>query len=134
MLSADKILNELQEAIMSGDKERADKLRRKLLLADRDESIDEAFIEALKGKTIYRSIRKISEDKENDMSYIKCSKVVSSLITHMLIESERTGNSVKDYPIQELYIILGKFVNEDGGAVNEFREFIQERYQQFLLC
>ena len=120
---------ELQEAISRQDSEAIERIQRKILLGNRDESIDENFIASIKGKTIHKNIARIIDGKEfTDSEY---AKIISSLITHTIIESEQTGRKLDDYPIKELYILLGNFINEGNGAY-ECKRFIQERYSQFL--
>lgn len=123
------LFKDLQEAISRQDPEAIERIQRKILLGNRDESIDENFIISLKGKTIHKNLARIVEGREfTDSEY---AKIISSLITHTIIESEQTGRSLDDYPIKELYILLGNFINEGNGA-NECKRFIQERYSQFL--
>ncbi len=123
------LFKDLQDAISRQDSEAIERIQRKILLGNRDESIDENFIISLKGKTIHKNIARIVEGREfTDSEY---AKIISSLITHTIIESEQTGRSLDDYPIKELYILLGNFINEGNGA-NECKRFIQERYSQFL--
>ena len=123
------LFKDLQDAISRQDSEAIERIQSKILLGNRDESIDENFIISLKGKTIHKNIARIVEGREfTDSEY---AKIISSLITHTIIESEQTGRSLDDYPIKELYILLGNFMNEGNGA-NECKRFIQERYSQFL--
>ncbi len=126
------LFEELQEAIVSGNQKEVEKIQRKILLAGRDESIDEDFVNSIKGKTLYKSISRIANN-EKEFTEMEYMKIVSSLITHNIIESEKTGKSMQDYPIKELYVLLGSFVNNgNGDAVNECKRFICERYSQFL--
>ena len=126
------LFDELQKAISEGNKEEIERVQRKILLAGRDESIDEDFINSIKGKTLHKNISRIALD-EKDFTNEEYMKIISSLITHNIIESEKTGKSLQDYPIKELYVILGNFINEgNGDAVNECKRFVKERYTQFL--
>ena len=126
------ILDELTEAMSNGDTERVQVLQRKLLLVGRNESLDEEFISNIKDKTLGKNLKRILKGSK-DFSKGDCIKIVSSLITHNVIESENTGNKLNDYPINELYVLLGSLINgESGDAINECREFIDERYARFL--
>jgi hypothetical protein len=121
---------ELQKAISDGNHEEVERIQRRILLGNRDESIDENFIKSIKGKTLGKNVSRIIDGKEfSDNDYMK---IVSSLITHNIIESEQTGRPLKDYPIHELYVILGNFVNGGDGAVDECCRFVTERYSRFL--
>jgi hypothetical protein len=126
------LIDELHEAVNSGDEAEIERVQRKILLGWRDETLDENFISSIKGKTICRNIYRIANNEDN-MSNADYMKMISSLITHNIIESEKTGKPLDDYPIKELYVLLGNFINEGSGdAVNECKRFIQERYSQFL--
>ena len=126
------LFDELQRAISEGNRNEIERIQRKILLAGRDESIDEDFINSIKGKTLHKNISRIAFD-DRSFTNEEYMKIVSSLITHNIIESEKTGRSLQDYPIKELYVILGNFINEgNGDAVNECKRFIKERYVQFL--
>lgn len=127
-----ELFEELQKAISNGDNAEVERIQRKILLEDRDDSIDEGFINSIKGKTLCKNIYRIASG-ERDFTNEEYMKIVSSLITHNIIESEQTGKSMQDYPIKELYVILGKFINEgNGDAADECKRFIQERYVKFL--
>ena len=70
-----------------------------------------------------------SDDFDNYSSMKAC----SSLLTHNIIEAQITNRSIDDYPVKELYVILGKFINdgfEEGK--NEFKKFVTERYKKFI--
>lgn len=126
------LFDDLQKAVNSGDVQEVERIKKKILLAGRDEKIDEEFIQSIKGKTICKNLSRIASD-EREFSNEDYMKIVSSLITHNIIESEQRGNSLSDYPIKELYVLLGKFINNgNGDAIDECKRFIQERYVQFL--
>lgn len=124
------LFEELQNAINKGDYDEAERVKKRILLESRDTSIDERFIESIKGKTLSKNLSRIIEGKEfTNNEYMK---IVSSLITHSIIESEQTGRSLEDYPIHEMYIILGNFINNGKDAVDECKRFIKERYGNLL--
>lgn len=124
------IFTELQRAYDSGDLKEVERIQRKILLAGRDESIDENFIASIKGKTLSKSVQRILDNREYTES--EYAKIVSSLITHNIIESEKTGRGFDDYPIRELYILLGNIINGEDGAIDECKKFVKERYGRFL--
>lgn len=129
------LLEELSKAIESGNQEEIDRVKRKLLLADRDLSIDEDFIESIRGKTLYKNIVK-SVNEDNTMDYLDYAKMVSSILTHCIIESQVRDRSVDDYPIKELYVILGSFINNkdsEDESIAKCKDFINERYLQFFI-
>ena len=120
---------ELQDAIHRQDFEAVEEIKRKILSGSRDDSIDENFMSSLKGKTLNKNISRIVEGRE--FTEAEYAKIISSLITHTIIESEQTGRSLDDYPIKEMYILLGNFINEGHGA-NECKRFIKERYSKYV--
>lgn len=127
------LFEELEKAINKGDKDAIAQIQRKILLGGRDTTIDENFIGSIKGKTLYKNIvRSISEGTEFET--VDYAKLVSSLITHYLIESQTSGRPTQDFPIQELYVILGGFVNEADKekAIQDAKDFIKDRYGEFL--
>lgn len=98
-------------------------------MSGRDISIDIDFINSIKGKTLYKTMLK-SVKHDNNMTFLDYEKMVSSLITHCLIEVQVKNRDVNDYPVRELYVLLGKFVNDEKKdmAVDDCKSFIQDRY------
>lgn len=126
------LFDELQRAINEGNIDEIERIQKKIVLCGRDESIDEGLVNSIRGKTLFKNVSRIANG-EREFTNEEYMKIVSSLITHNIIESEMTGKSLQDYPIKELYVILGKLINDgNGDAVNECKRFIQERYVQFL--
>ena len=125
------LFEQLNEAISKGNIDEIDNIQRKILSSGRDLSIDESFINNIKGKTLYRTLVK-SINENSEMSKPDYMKLVTSLLTHNIIESCVTGKDMKNYPIKELYIILGNFISEKEEAVDEYKRFIQDRYSQFI--
>lgn len=124
------LFEELQKAINVGDYDEVERIKRRILLENRDTSIDERFIASIKGKTLAKNLSRIVEGREfTNNEYMK---IISSLITHSIIESEQTGRGLSDYPIHEMYIILGNFINNGKDAVDECKRFITERYGNLL--
>ena len=128
MIAMEDIFSELQDAISSGDKSRIEMLRRKMLSGGRNIAIDVQFLEAIKGKTLYKNMLRAMSD-ESELSVLDYAKLVSSLITHCFIECQQTNLEFDDYPIRELYIILGEFVNgSESIAISKVKSFLEERY------
>lgn len=128
----DSYLDELNEAIKSGNQEEIDRIKRKILLADRDESIDKNFIEEIKGKTLYKTlVRFLSGDERDNYN---CAKMITSFITHCIIEAQIKGNDLKVYPLSELYVVLGEFVSNPNSETfkSKCRDILYDRYSQFL--
>ena len=133
------ILRELERAVRENDPEKIERLRRRLLLDDRDESVDKDFVDSIRGngsrnKTLYVNLRKaLNQNIKED--WIWYAKLVSSLITHILIESQVRDRDIRDYPIVELYSLLGDFIlnKEDRDTtIGKCRDFINTRYFSFV--
>ena len=78
------LFNELSEAVRSGNVEEIEKLKRKILLVGRDESLDKNFINSIKGKTLYKNLNRFIHNQ--DIDNYECAKMITSLITHLIIE------------------------------------------------
>ena len=124
--------DELSEAIRSGNKEEIERVKRKILLASRDESIDMDFIEEIKGKTLYKNLVKFLGGEEFD-NY-SCAKMITSLITHFIIEAQLKGNKLINYPLSDLYIVLGDFISnpESEKFKDSCKNVLYDRYSGFL--
>lgn len=126
-----ELFEELKRAVNDGDLDRAQEIRNKILLGGRDKSIDKNFLDTIKEKTLGKNLLKILLDDVDGRDTLWFTKTLSSLITHMLIECER-GINKSDIGLHEAYIILGKFINDNGEAEYEFKKFIDERYSEFF--
>ena len=125
---------EFQKAIESGDEIAIDRARRRLFLSDRDEFLDREFIDSVKGKTLGKNIARILSDS-NNFDVIDYAKIVSSMITHCFIEAQVKGNPISDYPIKELYVILGGFINsgsDEQTAISACKDFVADRFGSIL--
>lgn len=125
------LFDELQKAILDGDMDLVADLRRRIMQGDRDESLDNNMIQAIIKKEPGRVIRSIINS--DDLDEISCFKACSSLLTHNIIEAQINNRSIDDYPINELYIILGTFINDglDRGK-DDFKKFVTKRYKRFI--
>lgn len=125
------LFDELQKAILDGDMDLVADLRRRIMQGERDESLDRNMIQAIIKKEPGRVIRSIINS--DDLDEISCFKACSSLLTHNIIEAQINNRSIDDYPINELYIILGTFINDglDRGK-DDFKKFVTKRYKRFI--
>lgn len=131
MSDAHKLIEELSKAIQDGDVVRIKEIKRKILMGDRDTSIDENFMSSISGKTLYRNVKKVINE-DSSLSKYDYAKIMSSLITHSIIESEISGKTYSDYGINDMYLVLGKLISEEEGAIGEARSFILSRYGEFI--
>ena len=98
---------------------------------ERDESLDKNMIQAIIKKEPGRVIRSIINS--DDLDEISCFKACSSLLTHNIIEAQINNRSIDEYPINELYIILGTFINDGlGRGKDDFKKFVTKRYKRFI--
>lgn len=125
------LFDALQDAITQGDLVGAQRIQAKILRGSRDTSLDENLLDSIKGKVLYKSILKIISDTP-DLSISWYIKVISSLLTHNVIESEVTKNSLNSYPIKELYVVLGNLISSKEGAVDDAKVFIKDRYGELI--
>nr|DAK11650.1 MAG TPA: hypothetical protein [Caudoviricetes sp.] len=125
------LFDELQKAILDGDMDLVTDLRRRIMQGERDESLDKNMIQAIIKKEPGRVIRSIINS--DDLDEISCFKACSSLLTHNIIEAQINNRDINDYPINELYIILGTFINDglDRGK-DDFKKFVTKRYKRFI--
>ncbi len=125
------LFDELQKAILDGDMDLVADLRRRIMQGERDESLDRNMIQAIINKEPGRVIRSIINS--DDLDAISCFKACSSLLTHNIIEAQINNRSIDDYPINDLYIILGTFINDglDRGK-DDFKKFVTKRYKRFI--
>lgn len=125
------LFDDLQKAILDGDMDLVADLRRRIMQGERDESLDKNMIQAIIKKEPGRVIRSIINS--DDLDEISCFKACSSLLTHNIIEAQINNRSIDDYPINELYIILGTFINDglDRGK-DDFKKFVTKRYKRFI--
>lgn len=126
------LFEKLNEAVASGNQEEIDRIKREILLGGRDTSIDENFMKSIEGKALYKNVRSLIKEGVEKSKY-DYAKIVSSLITHAIIESEKSGKSYNDYGINEMYVVLGKLISGDEDAINETKNFISSRYSEFIL-
>ena len=125
------LFDDLQKAILDGDMDLVADLRRRIMQGERDESLDKNMIQAIIKKEPGRVIRSIINS--DDLDAISCFKACSSLLTHNIIEAQINNRSIDDYPINDLYIILGTFINDglDRGK-DDFKKFVTKRYKRFI--
>lgn len=125
------LFDDLQKAILDGDMDLVTDLRRRIMQGERDESLDKNMIQAIIKKEPGRVIRSIINS--DDLDEISCFKACSSLLTHNIIEAQINNRSIDEYPINELYIILGTFINDglDRGK-DDFKKFVTKRYKRFI--
>lgn len=130
MANAEVLYNRLKEALEKGDAQAIREAKDALILAGRDKELDRGLINSIKEKTLGKNIKRIINNEDVDRLF--CMKVISSLLTHIVIEAEINNTSLDDYSIKELYVILGGFVNDKEDAVQSAKKFLVDRYEEFI--
>ena len=130
MANAEVLYNRLKEALERGDAQAIREAKDALILAGRDKELDRGLINSIKEKTLGKNIKRIINNEDVDRLF--CMKVISSLLTHIVIEAEINNTSLDDYSIKELYVILGGFVNDKEDAVQSAKKFLVDRYEEFI--
>ena len=128
-MSFNSFMKRLQEAISSGDVDEVNRLKESFL-NNSNPTTDENLIKALRGKPLYKNLKKIALNQVTDRNTIL--KTLSSLITHTIIESEKTSTPLHDFAVDEMYILLGKLLGEEG-VEDEVQRFISSRFSTYLL-
>lgn len=125
------LFDELQQAILDGNMDLVSDLRRRIMQGERDESLDKNMIQAIIKKEPGRVIKEIINS--DNLDAISCFKACSSLLTHNIIEAQINNRDIDEYPVKELYIILGTFINDSlERGKDDFKEFVTKRYKRFI--
>lgn len=125
------LYQQLNEAIEKKDIVLIKELQTKILKGDETDIVSESFISSINGKTLYKNLKRAVKDS-NSFDSLDYMKLVSSLLTHNIIEAQINKKPLNEYPINELYVLLGNFISEEEGAINETKEFISNKYGKFL--
>lgn len=112
-----KEVNRINSLIMSG-----------LEVTATESTLDYDFIESIKGKKIYEGLKDVLK---KDLSSHDVIKVMSSIVTHLVIESKVRNKSLKEYPIKLFLNMIERIVN-DEGKIEDAKKFIHDRYGRFI--
>jgi hypothetical protein len=93
-----------------------------------ESSLDYEFIESIKGKKIYEGIKDVLK---KDISRNDMLKVLSSIVTHLIIESKVRNRNIQDYPIKLFLSMIERIVN-DEGKIEDAKKFIHNKYGHFI--
>lgn len=134
----EEYFEEMEEACGRGDTEAIAELGEKIMKSMLSESLgeegseerDKEFVGSIEGKSIHKYIKKIIDGKEiSDLSMVK---VLSSLITHIAIECEVKGRSMREYPVKKIMWLLEGEIKLGRLDKGEAIDFIRERYGRFI--
>jgi hypothetical protein len=129
----DELMDLLEIAYKNNDVNEVNRIN-SLIMGDLEVEVSESvldyeFVESLRGKTVYKTLKKFI--KEGDMGRSEVAKLVSSLVTHLIIESGVRSRDMKDYPIKILVDMVINLVS-DEVSVSEVKRFLQNRYGRFI--
>lgn len=133
MANIDTLLAELDDAILRGDVDKVNRINieiNKALGGTVSESAhDYELLNNLKGKTIFGNLSKVINGEE--VSNLFLVKLLSSLITHMAIESEKSNKDIKKFPIRTFMSAIDGLIFQDNYDRSEIIEFLDNRYGKF---
>jgi hypothetical protein len=98
-------------------------------IALNESALDFEFMESIKGKTVYKNLKKFVKEDSMDSSDVL--KLLSSLVTHLIIESSVRNKELNDYPIKILNRMIDKIVS-DKEMISDAKEFLHSRYGRFI--
>lgn len=125
-------MKDLDIAFSSGDPEEVKRINKKIhshLYGVKDDTLDSDFIDSIRGKAVYKSLKKSSVGE--GLSEEDNLKMLSSLVTHLVIESSLRGVDLKEYPVKDILSAVNKIVYE-GDSGHDIRDFLRERYSGFF--
>lgn len=121
-------IEDLTKAIQEGDTIRVKEIQEELL-GTSNYSKDKKYLQDIKGKTLYRTLTRIYT-KDSSLTYMDYMKFISSMITHGIIESDKSGRSFNSLHLGELYSLLGEFLL--SGNSNKGNDSVIEDCQTFV--
>lgn len=129
----DELFKRLDEAFSRGDTNEInrvnDEIYKNLGQTVVNSTIDYDFINNIKGKAVHKNLCKVVNDE--DISLNEMSKLLSSLVTHIIIEC-KDSNDYRSYPLKVLLNTLEELTLGGGDGVDDARKFIKERYSRYL--
>lgn len=125
-------IEDLTKAIQEGDTIRVKEIQDELL-GTSSYSQDKKYLQDIKGKTLYRTLTRIYT-KDSSLTYMDYMKFISSMITHGIIESDKSGRSFNSLHLGELYSLLGEFLlsgsssKSNNSVIEDCQKFIDKTY------
>lgn len=131
----DELLKKLDEAYIRGDNVLINEINKQineLLGVNNDDKtkIDEGFINNIKGKAVYKNLKKVIEGENLDK--INTMKLLSSLVTHMIIECQIYNHDIKEFPIREVLSYIDRLVYNEKFELDEVNNFLKDRYGRYF--
>lgn len=130
MLNLEVYLKQLDEACLSGDVEEIKRIN-DVIVGNINGTIvcnlDEELILSIKNKPVHTNLLKVLK---GDVTDSVVAKVLSSLVTHMIIESEVKGRELSKFPVSEMLDLIKDLVS-GGKSRGDIVDFLRERFGKF---
>lgn len=129
-------IEDLTKAMQEGDTIRVKEIQEELL-GTSNYSKDKKYLQDIKGKTLYRTLTRIYT-KDSSLTYMDYMKFISSMITHGIIESDKSGRSFNSLHLGELYSLLGEFLlsgnsnKGDDSVIEDCQTFVDKIYGSLI--
>lgn len=130
----EKLLNDLEKAYADNNVAEVNRINA-LLMGDLEVSVSESaldfeLMESVKGKAVSKTLEKFII-KEETLKKGDVLKLLSSLVTHIIIESEVKKKDLNNYPIKILLNLIDGIV-VDEGVIKDAKKFLYDRYGRFI--
>lgn len=135
MVNLDSLFGQLDEAYKKGDTVEINRINQEIMSSlgnhVTESSVDYDFIRNIEGKPVYKTLSKFIGGDSLDEREV--AKLLSSLVTHMIIESTVSDKDIKNYPVRSFINSIDKLIyDREGVQLDDIRKFLQERYSRFL--
>lgn len=125
-------MNQIEEAYKSNNVTEINRLN-SIIMSGLDVTISESavdfeFIESIKGKAVYKSLVKVVRGEA--MGLHETLKLLSSLVTHLIIESDSKNKELRGYPIKLFSDMIEKIVVE--GEIEDAKKYLRNKYGKFI--
>jgi hypothetical protein len=124
----DELMNLLEQAYKDNNVSEVNRINNLIMngleVVVSESSLDYEFIESIRGKTVFKSLVKLV--REDTMDKHDVLKLFSSLVTHLVIESDLKKKDIKNYPIMMDRMVVDERVMVDA------KKFICDRYKRFI--
>lgn len=94
-----------------------------------ESALDYEFMESIKGKAVYKNLKKFI--REDSMSKEDVLKLLSSLTTHLIIESSLKNKCLQYYPIKILNRMIDDLISNEE-MIPDVKNFLHDRYNRFI--
>jgi hypothetical protein len=135
VVNLDSLFGQLDEAYKKGDTVEINRINQEIMSSlgnhVTESSVDYDFIRNIEGKPVYKTLSKFIGGDSLDEREV--AKLLSSLVTHMIIESTVSDKDIKNYPVRSFINSIDKLIyDREGVQLDDIRKFLQERYSRFL--